>query len=216
MQRKLHALLAAGLAAAIAAPVLAGPPSYSPVPLGTLGGNGSYANGINASGEVTGFSSLTRATPTNPNPAAEWHAYRYSAGVMHDLGTAGGPFSTGTAINDAGEIAGFSAVVVGGRPQQHAVLFAAGALQDLGTLGGSGSQGRARTSTAPIPESARYDGPRRACAHVVLRLDPGGIRRRKRQHVLAEVGPPHLRCRRICGAAAIAAAIPRPRSRHAV
>src|SRR4029077_14908622 len=68
--------------------------------LGTLGGDTSYANGINDSGEVVGYSYL--AGDTNP------HAFAWTAtGGMVDLGTLPhGPTSFGEAVNSAGEIAG--------------------------------------------------------------------------------------------------------------
>ena len=51
----LRVMLAFGLAIAVAGASYAAP-SYTATPLGTIGGNGSYATAINASGEVTGFS----------------------------------------------------------------------------------------------------------------------------------------------------------------
>ena len=88
--------LAAGLAVALVCVRLDAAPSYVATRVGTLGGNGSFANAINASGQVTGFSYLTLATPANPNPNTQWHAFLYSGGVMRDLGTLGGAFSSGT------------------------------------------------------------------------------------------------------------------------
>jgi probable HAF family extracellular repeat protein len=136
MRRKI-AIAWSALAALLVSGSIAAAPSYSATALGTLGGNGSYANAINASGQVTGYSYLERATPTKPNPSTEWHAFLYGAGVMRDLGTLGGPFSAGTAINDSGQVAGFSAALVAGKLERRPVLFDNGALHDLGTLGGA-------------------------------------------------------------------------------
>ena len=59
---------------------------------------------------------------------------------MHDLGTLGGRFSFGLAVNDIGQVAGRSELA---SFVQHAFLSApnGGTLQDLGTLGGSSSFG---------------------------------------------------------------------------
>src|SRR5262249_52569083 len=69
--------------------------------LGTLGGTSSWANGVNASGEVVGSSS-TGTEPVN-------HAFLYSNHAMHDLNNlipAGSNWVIveGTAINDTGQI----------------------------------------------------------------------------------------------------------------
>src|SRR5687767_10631895 len=48
--------------------------------LGTLGGNDSYATGINNAGQVTGNAKTA---------TGETHAFLYSDGVMNDLGTLG-------------------------------------------------------------------------------------------------------------------------------
>ena len=139
-ERRLRTALAAGLVAALACARIDAAPSYVATPLGTLGGNGSSANAINASGQVTGFSYLTFATPTNPNPNTQWHAFLYSGSKMRDLGALGGGLSSGVAINDSGEIVGFADVIVGQLGHRRAVIFANGAIQDLGTLGGPGAQ----------------------------------------------------------------------------
>ena len=116
-------------------------PTYTATRLGTLGGNGSAANAINASGEVTGFSYVTKWTPPNPDPHTEWHAFLYSGGVMRDLGTLGGTFSSGSAINASGQVAGFAALNNLPYPlfAKHAFLYSNGVLTDLGTLGGTSS-----------------------------------------------------------------------------
>src|ERR1017187_591319 len=51
-----------------------------------LGGSLSFATGINNSGQVVGYSSLTPGAFT----AVTSHAFLYSGGAMHDLGTLGG------------------------------------------------------------------------------------------------------------------------------
>jgi probable HAF family extracellular repeat protein len=68
--------------------------------LGTLGGDRSYALGINDSGEVVGYSDL--AGNTNR------HAFTWTAsGGMVDLGTLpGGAWSQGEKINASGEVSG--------------------------------------------------------------------------------------------------------------
>jgi probable HAF family extracellular repeat protein len=68
--------------------------------LGTLGGNTSYALGINDSGEVVGYSYLADNVTR--------HAFTWTAaGGMVDLGTLpGGAWSEGQKINASGEISG--------------------------------------------------------------------------------------------------------------
>ena len=68
--------------------------------IGTLGGNTSYALGINDSGEVVGYAYLADNVTT--------HAFTWTAsGGMIDLGALpGGSWTQGSAINSAGDIAG--------------------------------------------------------------------------------------------------------------
>jgi probable HAF family extracellular repeat protein len=101
-------------------------PIYRLTDLGTLGGTTSGAAGVNDNGQVAGAA----ATPGGTS-----HAFLYSGGVMTDLGTLGGTFSSGAdAINSAGEVVGQASTSAG---LQHAFLYSGGAMSDLGTLGGT-------------------------------------------------------------------------------
>src|SRR5438105_7824958 len=67
--------------------------------IGSLGG-GSYATGINDSGQVAGYSYLADNTTL--------HAFIWtSATGMTDLGTPGGAFSLAEGINSSGHVVGF-------------------------------------------------------------------------------------------------------------
>jgi probable HAF family extracellular repeat protein len=81
--------------------------------LGTLGGTYSDGWGINASGQVTGFSSTTGE--------ASWHAFLYFSGIMTDLGTLGGTYSDGKGINALGQVVGTSNI--SGDADYHAFLY---------------------------------------------------------------------------------------------
>jgi probable HAF family extracellular repeat protein len=96
--------------------------------LGTLpGDSSSYATGINASGQVVGYSGTAGGAQ---------HAFLYSNGMMTDLGTLGGGSSWATGINNGGEVAGYSTIAGTGQfPVVHAFLDSGGVMTDLGALG---------------------------------------------------------------------------------
>ena len=96
--------------------------------LGTLGGSGSWASGVNASGQVVGYADVS----------GDNHAFLYSssgAGTMADLGTLGGSWSSASGTNASGQVVGSSQT---SGNLTHAFLYN-GTMTDLGTLGGNNS-----------------------------------------------------------------------------
>jgi probable HAF family extracellular repeat protein len=115
--------------------------------LGTLGGNESTATFVNGRGQVAG-----QAANAIPDPfpfgafglpwATQSRAFLWQGGVMHDLGTLGGPDAAPTSLNDRGEVAGisftnFTPNPTTGVPTQHPFLWQNGHMRDLGSLGGT-------------------------------------------------------------------------------
>jgi probable HAF family extracellular repeat protein len=109
--------------------------------LGTLGGSNSFAEGINASGVIVGYSDMPGDT----------FQHAFIAGVngvlivnglstMADLGTLGGSNSQAWKINDSGQVVGYSDMP--GNTVQHAFITGANGvgMTDLGTLGGTNSR----------------------------------------------------------------------------
>jgi probable HAF family extracellular repeat protein len=106
---------------------------YTITDLGILPGNTppsgdtSVGYAVNLFGQVTGYALV-------PGPCLYecMHAFLYSNGVMHDLGTLpGGRFSVGNGINNQVEVTGFSEVAGG---NSHAFLYSEGTMHDLGTF----------------------------------------------------------------------------------
>lgn len=104
------------------------PPQYTARDLGTLGGGENSAYGINESGQVVGYSTLSGDLRR--------HAYLYSGGTMRDLGTLASLHSYAYAINKAGQVVGMS---YNNYSQLRAVVYGGGGITDLGTLGGGQS-----------------------------------------------------------------------------
>jgi probable HAF family extracellular repeat protein len=84
----------------VLAPSPPAPSGFSAVDLGTLGGAGTTAYGINDRGQVVGKSQVA---------SGAYHAFLYNGGKMIDLGTLPGETeSVAYGINNSGQIAGFS------------------------------------------------------------------------------------------------------------
>lgn len=130
-----------GLAASTPAPALS--QTYTLTDLGTLdSGPFTEAFGLNANAQIVGTSALKATIPSTGCPPRHQcvthpdHAFSYSAGTMKDLGTLGGNFSWGTAVNTAGDVAGYSTLSNG---LYHAFFVHNGHMADLGSLVANGS-----------------------------------------------------------------------------
>lgn len=96
------------------------------IDLGTLAGGNSAALDINNRGDVVGYSSVA---------SGALHAVLWHDGTITDLGVLpGGDNSYASAINDRGEVVGWSATALD-NGNLHAFRWRAGAMSDLGTDG---------------------------------------------------------------------------------
>lgn len=96
--------------------------------LGTAGGSGAAAYGINANGDLAG----------SRMQKGHFSGFIWTAAGFVSIGTFGGLDSWALALNDAGQATGHASTVSGAA---HAFLWTNGVLQDLGTLGGGSSYG---------------------------------------------------------------------------
>lgn len=83
-------------------------PNGKIIDLGTLGGYQSQANAVNDFGQVTGWVENTTPDPFSLGEGAETQGFIYQFGVMHLLGTLGGPDSNALFVDDLGQAAGCS------------------------------------------------------------------------------------------------------------
>ena len=104
--------------------------------LGTLGGPDSFAGVINENGQIAGFS-FTNSIPSPVFGIPTADPFLWDRGSMNDLGTLGGTFGLATALNNRGQVVGFSDVA--GDLANHAFIWERNVLTDIGTLGGDNS-----------------------------------------------------------------------------
>jgi probable HAF family extracellular repeat protein len=94
----------------------------------SLGGSLGGAGLINNRGQAIGDSNLPGDT--------EDHAFLWSNGAVHDLGTLGGTFSQPTGLTELTHISGVASPL--GDQVVHAVLWKDGSIHDLGSVDGDG------------------------------------------------------------------------------
>jgi probable HAF family extracellular repeat protein len=110
--------------------------------LPTLGGNNSYALGVNNRGQVVGLAENSTQDPNCIAPQVlDWEAVIWGPkpGEMHELLPLSGDSDGGAvAVNDRGQVVGGSGVCMSGPSAvAHAVLWQDGSPIDLGNLGGA-------------------------------------------------------------------------------
>lgn len=109
--------------------------------LGTLGGPDAMAQGVNESGQIFGNSyASSDPSPVCGNPdfgfdALTTGAFLWQNGKMTNLGSLGGTCTNAIAINNRGQIIGYS--FLPGDAVFHPFLWDQGRLFDLSTLGGT-------------------------------------------------------------------------------
>jgi probable HAF family extracellular repeat protein len=115
-------------------------------------GESSLAWAINASGQVTGV----HHSPDDTHQ----HAFLWDGTLVRDLGTLGGDWSSGVAINRRGQVTGSSPTSIN---HEHAFLTDGVTMLDLGTLGGGFSKGVALNAAGHVTGTAqKSDGRKRA------------------------------------------------------
>src|SRR6516165_5081041 len=175
--------MAVGVPAVAVAPAAAAATTYTITNLGSLGYGVTDGVAINATGQVTGRSfngaTITLKTccggcykggPHNPCKEHIYHAFVWSNGTMTDLGTLGGNFSAGNAVNLSGEVVGSAQTSTG---VSHVVLWDGGKITDLTTTALSGLSG---ASVAGINDSGQIVGTDAlgSTGHSQLFLDSSG------------------------------------------
>ena len=124
--------------------------------IGTLGGTNSFVTGMNAGGEVIGYSDTQGDAGT--------HAFLYDAGSLVDLRTLGGSFSAAVAINAIGQVVGSAYTT--SDAASHAFLYSGGSMRDLGTLGGDNSNAVAISANGLVAGNSYLTGD--AASHAFL------------------------------------------------
>jgi len=95
-----------------------------------LGGR-SYAWGINDINMIVGSSEVN----------GDQHAYTNNNGVVTDIGTIGGKYSSAFAVSNSGHVVGYS-TIDSNSVKYHAFEYSNGTMRDIGTLGGNYSDAR--------------------------------------------------------------------------
>lgn len=95
-------------------------PAYYVTDLGSLGGSQAYAQAINNSGQVVGYSETASRYD---------HAFLYNSGTMNDLSTLGGYDSYAQGINNSGQVVGYS--YTAGNSHNNPFLYSGGTMSDL-------------------------------------------------------------------------------------
>lgn len=129
--------------------------------LGTLGGPDAWADAVNERGQVAGIA-FTNAVINPITGVPTTDPFLWANGTMQDLGTLGGAYGFANALNNQGQVVGFSDLT--GDLTLHPFSWtSSGGMKDLGTLGGDNGQATALNDAgyvvgvADLPGSQRHD-----------------------------------------------------------
>lgn len=131
--------------------------------LGTLGGPDAVAYFLNNHGHIAGVS-YTNDTPNATTGYPTQDPFLWDKGTMTDLGGLGGTFGVVAALNNQGQVTGFSNLV--GDQAYHPFLWSNGTMTDLGTLGGATGYAYALSDTGSVVGQAQTTG--NATSHAFL------------------------------------------------
>jgi len=161
------ALVAIAMVSATAPARAAAGPTYTVQDLGTLPGDySSTAMGINAAGDVVGWSA-------GPNGTRAF-LYTNAAGMTALAGPSGRPVTTARAVNGNGTVVGNAST--GGGDIGHAVRWQAGVPLDLGTLGiGDYSDARGVNATGVTVGVSHTDGGTLLAVHAFRFTNTAGM-----------------------------------------
>ncbi len=124
--------------------------------LGTLGGPDSGAFLINENGQISGWS-FTNSTVNSTTGFPTLDPFFWENGKMLDMGTLGGVLGRSFALNNRGQVAGFSDLA--GDQSCHPFLWdKTGGMKDLGTLGGDSGQAYFVNDAGEVVGSANLAG----------------------------------------------------------
>jgi probable HAF family extracellular repeat protein len=104
-----------------------------------------------AAWEINDHGQITCTSPVNSGTGE--HAFLYSNGSLHDLGTFGGDYSYPDGINNNGQVVGYATVP--DNTANHAFLYSGGTLFDLNSLVNTNSLGTYLTEAKGINDSGQ-------------------------------------------------------------
>src|SRR6185295_18663311 len=99
-------------------------------------------------------------------PDWQTHAFAYSGGVMTDLGTLGGTYSSASSLNELGQVVGIATTA--NDQETHGFIFTGGAMTDLGTFGGTYTTPLAINNVGQV---VGYSGTQTGTSHAFLWKD---------------------------------------------